>query len=342
MFIDIPIKAEAHRTLNTSRGILRCRNLRDCSDEEIATNLTAQGITSARRIITNRLTNPTPTNTIILTFDSPSPPTHVTICYEVFPIEQYIPNPLRCSRCQLYGHHQTRCNQSKPQVCAVCGESGHSSTTDNPCNKTPCCFHCKGSHPTYSKECPTWCQEKQIITLKTTLNIPFPEARKRVTSLPQTFASAANNGQQQPKTQAPKPSTRNQGIQCQLYHAPALIKWTTKKTAERKTQEGQSQTRVIITNAANNEQQATNVNKPTRRTSLQASTEETTKAVSNLIKHHPEIQSPPDFSSHNIFNSLPTDSSMDYEDLPDDQFSLPDSQHHPEAQRRACGSLNPN
>ena len=95
----------------------------------------------------------------------------------------------------------------------------------------PQCVHCKGSHTTYSKECPTWNQEKQIITLKTTLNIPFPEARKRVTSPPQSLASTANSGLLQPKTQppiVPKPVTRNQGTQCQLFHAPALVKWSSK------------------------------------------------------------------------------------------------------------------
>ena len=336
MFIDIPIKAEPHKTLNTSRGILRCRNLRDCTDEEISTNLAAQGVTLARRIITNRHQNPTPTNTIILTFDSPSPPAFVTICYEIFPVEQYIPNPLRCSRCQQYGHHHTRCNPSKPPICAVCGESGHSSTTETPCSKTPNCFHCKGSHTTYSKECPTWSQEKQIITLKTTLNIPFPEARKRVTSPPQSFASAANSGLLQSKTQlpiAPKPVTRNQGTQCQLFHAPALVKWSNKTpTSEKKKQDSQSQTKQTSNNAtrsssSNNatSSSSSNTNKPSRRSSLHATAEETTSAVDHLIRQHPEIQNAQtsDFSSHNMYNSLENDPLMECEDIPEDESPSP-------------------
>jgi len=327
MFIDIPIKAEPHKTLNTSRGILRCRNLRDCSDEEITTNLAAQGVTLARRIITNRQHNPTPTNTIILTFDSPSPPAYVTICYEIFPVEQYIPNPLRCARCQQYGHHHTRCNPSKPQVCAVCGESGHSSTTEAPCSKTPNCFHCKGSHPTYSKECPTWNQEKQIITLKTTLNIPFPEARKRVTSPPQSFASTANSGLLQPKTQlpiVPKPATRNQGTQCQLFHAPALVKWSSKTaTSEKKNQDSQSQTKQTSNNATSS--QSSSTSKPSRRSSLHATAEETISAVDHLIRQNPDIQNTQtsDFCSHNIYNSLANYPLMEYEDIPEDENPSP-------------------
>ena len=42
------------------------------------------------------------------------------------------------------------------------------------------CPNCQGDHPAYSKQCPKLKQEQDVIRLKYTLNIPFPEARKRI------------------------------------------------------------------------------------------------------------------------------------------------------------------
>ncbi|GBM36903.1 hypothetical protein AVEN_14890-1 [Araneus ventricosus] len=42
------------------------------------------------------------------------------------------------------------------------------------------CFNCKGNHPSYSKTCPKWKLEKEIISVKVTKNISIQEARKIV------------------------------------------------------------------------------------------------------------------------------------------------------------------
>jgi len=239
-FIDIPITASAHKRLNTSRGVIRCRSLQNCTnDTEIVDNLKDQDVTEARRIFVTR-TNGTKaaTNTIILTFNTPTPPSNITICYEIFEVEPYIPNPLRCARCQQYGHHHTRCNTSKPAICAICGQPGHTSTPLTPCKLPPSCLHCKGQHATYSKDCPTWLKEKVVVTLKTKLNISFPQARKRVDAGPwehSSFAAAltstnplpTNNNNTPPGSITPaKPATSDKNTQCELFPLPPLQKWT--------------------------------------------------------------------------------------------------------------------
>ena len=42
------------------------------------------------------------------------------------------------------------------------------------------CVNCGGSHEVISKSCPTWIKEKEILKVKYTHNITFPEARKIV------------------------------------------------------------------------------------------------------------------------------------------------------------------
>jgi hypothetical protein len=42
--------------------------------------------------------------------------------------------------------------------------------------------NCKGSHPSYSRTCPSWIREKEIQIIKTEKNISYPEARKLIIS----------------------------------------------------------------------------------------------------------------------------------------------------------------
>ena len=126
-----------------------------------------------RRISICKETRTIDTNTYILTFNKPTTPTSIRIGYINTKIETYIPNPLRCQKCQKYGHPKDKC--TRPSICAKCGNSNHIECK-NPFN----CINCTGEHPAYSRECETWKKEKRITEIKYTRNISFPEARKIV------------------------------------------------------------------------------------------------------------------------------------------------------------------
>ena len=70
----LPVNVSEHRRLNTSRGIIRCRDLRDCSDDEILEALQSEGVTAIKRISSNRNGKLEKTNTIVLTFNQPTLP----------------------------------------------------------------------------------------------------------------------------------------------------------------------------------------------------------------------------------------------------------------------------
>ncbi|XP_055940906.1 uncharacterized protein LOC129971304 [Argiope bruennichi] len=65
------------------------------------------------------------------------------------------------------------------ETCGRCSEIGHDSKS---CTSAPKCSNCKEDHPSYSRKCPRWIEEKEIQTIKVTQNIPFAEARKLVKS----------------------------------------------------------------------------------------------------------------------------------------------------------------
>ena len=116
------------------------------------------------------------TNTFVFTFNTPVLPPMIKIAFLRVNVEIYIPNPLRCFNFQQYGHHEDKC-KNEP-VCTKCGQTAihHASLCKNPTK----CANCGESHDANSKECKIWQKEKEILRVKFTRNISFPEARKAV------------------------------------------------------------------------------------------------------------------------------------------------------------------
>ena len=150
------MKATPHRGLNSSRGVIRSRDLVDLSEEEIRDELSTQGVTAIKRIIIKRDGETIPTNTLILTFDRSAPPENIKAGYLSVRVSPYIPNPLRCFKCQKYGHGQNNCRNSN--MCYRCGEKDHDGTT---CQNDLKCVTCEGSHMASSKDCPKWKKRKR-------------------------------------------------------------------------------------------------------------------------------------------------------------------------------------
>ena len=176
---DLPVTVTAHNSLNSSKGVIRCPSLKNDTDEEILTYLKSQKVSHVRRIKVKRDGNLCNTNTFVITFNQPNLPSTIKVGFQVVRVDVYIPNPLRCFNCQKFGHHESNCRQKKR--CAFCGEIGHAEDEDSSCvAKFPSCCNCSGKHPTHSRECPTWHQEKNILKVKYTQNLSFPEARRLV------------------------------------------------------------------------------------------------------------------------------------------------------------------
>ena len=92
-------------------------------------------------------------------------------------IETYIPNPFWCYKYQKFGHHGSVCNRHT--ICGKCGEREPNHTTIN-CNLNNRCANCGEDHSSSTRSCPAWKKEKEILTIKHTKNIPYPEAQKIV------------------------------------------------------------------------------------------------------------------------------------------------------------------
>ena len=196
---DVKCTVTPHSSLNVSKGIVRCPALKKQTDDHNLEFMKEQGVTAVRRINVFRDNVLKPSNTFVFTFSTPVLPSTVKIGFIQAKVDVYIPNPLRCYQCQIFGHHEHKCGRQA--VCANCGMPEH--CPSGQCQRPARCANCLGDHPANSKQCPTWEKEKKILKIKCEQNITFPEARKQFEQFDavQTYASVV------------KPSTCNKQTQ---------------------------------------------------------------------------------------------------------------------------------
>ncbi|XP_062577957.1 uncharacterized protein LOC134239842 [Saccostrea cucullata] len=177
MLANIPVVGKIHSGLNQSKSILfdRDHDLDDIPEQEIQSELESQGVVSVKRFTKKRNDNIEPTNTYLLTFGIPILPTSIKVGLYNMKVEMFVPNPLRCFKCQRFGHGQSNCKSS--ETCFRCGEEGHDGKG---CHNDPKCKNCKGGHMASSKQCPMLKKEKEIQRVKAEKRIPYPEAKKLV------------------------------------------------------------------------------------------------------------------------------------------------------------------
>ena len=165
-----------------------------------------QGVTDVRRINVHRDGALKPTNTFVLTFDSPVLPANVKIGFIQAKVDVYIPNPLRCYKCQVFGHHENKCGRQA--MCVNCSMPEHCASGQ--CQRPAKCANCSGDHSANSKDCPQWEKERKILKIKCENNLSFPEARKQFEQFYQarTYASAVKPGTCNKSTETHNNSTQ--------------------------------------------------------------------------------------------------------------------------------------
>jgi hypothetical protein len=173
MLVDVPVKISSHKTLNSRRGVIYSSDLRDATEEEILENLAPQGVSEVRRLKAKREGRLINTNSFVLTFRLSTLPKDIKVLWLNLEVRPYIASPLRCFKCQRYGHHKNACRQAAR--CARCGSLEH---PEGECDATPKCVNCEDDHPAYAKSCSVWQREKAIQKIKAEKNVSYLEARR--------------------------------------------------------------------------------------------------------------------------------------------------------------------
>lgn len=85
-----------------------------------------------------------------MTFNSPKIPGKIKVGYTMERVEQFVPNPLRCYKCQKYGHHEDTCRGREVCVGGKCGQKDPDPHM-NECEFPNKCANCGGEHPVYAR-----------------------------------------------------------------------------------------------------------------------------------------------------------------------------------------------
>nr|XP_042908358.1 uncharacterized protein LOC122271394 [Parasteatoda tepidariorum] len=171
---NVKISVTSHNTLNISKGVISDKTLQSLPISEIIEGLSSQGVIDARHITIKKGPEIVTTQHIILTFNTSILPDDIKAGYRNCKVRPYIPNPLRCFKCQKFGHSANNCRGK--ETCSRCSETGHTFKT---CNQPEKCTNCSESHSANSCQCPRWKQEKQILNIKVMQNLSYFEAKSK-------------------------------------------------------------------------------------------------------------------------------------------------------------------
>ncbi|XP_055932892.1 uncharacterized protein LOC129962916 [Argiope bruennichi] len=137
-FENIPVVVFPHSSLNSSNGVISCGELFNEPIDAITKELKGQGVSHVRRISIRRDGQLLNTKHLVLTFSFNKLPEYIKAGYMRLLVRPYIPNPLRCFKCQRFGHSRTSCRGTL--TCARCAEVGHDSSE---CTSREKCFNCQ-------------------------------------------------------------------------------------------------------------------------------------------------------------------------------------------------------
>lgn len=133
-------------------------------------------VREAKRLKIRRNGNICDSLSILLTFEEGNLPGKVFIGYMSYDVRVYIPPPLRCFKCQRYGHVAAICKGK--QRCSKCsGEHEYGKCEEGA--KLKCC-NCGGEHSAAYGGCEANKRMQEVQRVKVIQGVSFAEATKKV------------------------------------------------------------------------------------------------------------------------------------------------------------------
>lgn len=177
---EVQVEIVEHPKLNCSIGVVRMRDFKYMSEEEILDELADQKVTKIHRV--TRVVNgeKAETGTYFLTFQSTQAPEKITCGYEKINVLPYVDEPMRCFKCLRFGHQKMRCKLSSEPICGRCAEPQHLNREKNEkCTQNSYCVNCESvDHGSFDKRCPIYRREYEIARIKVYERVTFGEAQR--------------------------------------------------------------------------------------------------------------------------------------------------------------------
>ena len=117
------------------------------------------------------------TESLIIVFGSEFDfPSHLYLGYRWLTVKEFIPHPIRCFKCQKFGHISKNCRGK--QKCPLCSEDHTFEECQNRENKK--CSNCGGSHSAGFKGCIVFVKAQEIKQLSHQKKITYSEATTQI------------------------------------------------------------------------------------------------------------------------------------------------------------------
>ncbi|CAL9687399.1 unnamed protein product [Knipowitschia caucasica] len=145
------------------------------TEEELIGNICGAEVSGVRRFKTMRKGERSDSTAVLLTFKDESLPQKVSLGYLVYPVKPYVRPPLRCYKCQRFGHIAAVCRGSRR--CGKCaGDHDRSECTSS---EVKCC-NCGGNHMAAFRGCEHGVRAQRVEEIRLKENVTYAEAVKRV------------------------------------------------------------------------------------------------------------------------------------------------------------------
>lgn len=190
------VEVKEHRTMNSSKGVIRAYELQNEERETLLTYLKSQNVTDVQfhtKTINGTLIK---TGIVFITFGTREIPEYLTVGLLRVRVRPYIPKPMRCFTCHKFGHLSKYCSLKETPTCYNCNNVKHIHNREEKCTKESFCVNCKqAGHNSYNRNCTEYKRQVDILTIKVTQQVSMAEAVKRSNINRETYAQIASQSQ---------------------------------------------------------------------------------------------------------------------------------------------------
>lgn len=146
----------------------------DVNVDEIKTNLKGGKVKDARRLTSFKNGVRQVSESLLLEFEDEMLPNKVSLGYMMYNVREYVPKPLRCFKCQRFGHTALNCKGKRR--CARCGEDHDYEKCRR--DMQPKC--CGGNHSVAYGGCEVMKRQVEIQQVRVKNKISYAEAVRLV------------------------------------------------------------------------------------------------------------------------------------------------------------------
>lgn len=176
---EIEVEVIKNEQMNSSKGVVFAPQLLCETNEILLENLKDQHVTEINRAKKRNFEGDlVDSGLLFITFSIRDIPQSIKAGYLSLPVRPFVPRPMQCFQCGLFGHIAKVC-KAKYKPCLACGSPLHQDEKENKCQNIKKCKNCGQDHHTLDRKCPLYKQNQKIQQIRVYEKVSMKEAVSR-------------------------------------------------------------------------------------------------------------------------------------------------------------------